>query len=90
VIIEIDASDYVSPGGLSQYDDDEGVLNPVAHYSKKHTPAECNYDICHTGQMAISDALEKWRLECEPAVYPLQLLTNHKNFEHFMMKTLLN
>jgi hypothetical protein len=44
VIIETDASDYVSAGVLSQRDD-EGVLHPVAYYSKKHSPAECNYDI---------------------------------------------
>jgi len=40
----MDASDYVSAGVLSRYDD-EGVLHPVAYFSKKHTPAECYYDI---------------------------------------------
>ena len=41
VIIETDASDSVSAGVLSQYDDD-GVLHPVAYISKKHSPAECD------------------------------------------------
>jgi hypothetical protein len=34
----------VSAGVLSQRDD-EGVLHPVAYYSKKHSPAECNHNI---------------------------------------------
>lgn len=42
VILETDASDYGSAGVLSQYDDD-GVLRPVAFFSKKHTHGECNY-----------------------------------------------
>jgi hypothetical protein len=41
VIFETDASDYMSAGMLSERDD-KGVLHPVAYYSKKHSPAECN------------------------------------------------
>jgi hypothetical protein len=74
---------------LSQRDD-EGVLHPVAYYSKKHSLAECNYDIYNKELMAIIKALEEWRLECEGAVYPLQLITDHKNLEYFMTKKLLN
>jgi hypothetical protein len=44
VIVEMDASDYVSASVLSQYDDDN-VLHPIAYFSKKHSPAECNYEI---------------------------------------------
>jgi len=44
VIIEIDASGYVSAGVLSQYDD-EGFLYPVLYYLRKHTPAKYNYDV---------------------------------------------
>jgi len=89
VIIETDASDYVSAGVLSQRDD-EGVLHPVAYYSKKHSSAECNYDIYDKELMAIIKALEEWRPECEGAAYPLQLITDHKNLEYFMTKKLLN
>jgi len=74
VIIEIVISDNVSTEVLSQYDD-EGVLHPVAYISQKHTPAECNYDICNTQLTAIIKALEEWRLECEGAAYALQLIT---------------
>jgi len=71
VTIETDASDYVSAGVLSQYDN-EGVLHPVAYCSKKHSTAECNYDIYDKELMAIIKALEEWRPESEGAAYPLQ------------------
>ena len=44
IVVETDASDFVSAGVLSQ-PDDNGVLRPVAFFSKKHSPAECNYEI---------------------------------------------
>lgn len=44
IIVETDASDYVSAGVLSQQDD-AGILHPLAFYSKKHSLAECNYEI---------------------------------------------
>jgi len=43
------------------------------NYSKKHSPAECNYDIYDKELMAIIKALEEWRPECEGAAYPLQV-----------------
>jgi hypothetical protein len=52
VIVETDASDYVSAGVLSQYNDDN-VLHPMAYVSKKHSPAECNYEIYDKELMAI-------------------------------------
>jgi hypothetical protein len=70
VIIETDASDYVSTGVLSQRDDEE-VLHSLAYFWKKHSTAECNYDIYDKELMAIIKALEEWRPECEGAVYPL-------------------
>lgn len=42
-IIETHPSNCVSAGVLSQYDD-EGVLHPMAYFSKKHTPAERNHN----------------------------------------------
>ena len=62
VIVETDASDYVSAGVLSQYDD-KGILHPIAFFSTKHTPAECNYEIYNKELMAIVRAFEHWRAE---------------------------
>ena len=74
---------------LSQYDD-EGVLHPVAYYSKMHMPAECDYDIYIKERMAVIKALKEWRPKCGGAAYPLQLLTDHKNLQVFIAETLLN
>ena len=89
VIIETDASDYVSAGVSSGYDDD-GVSHPVAYFSKKHSPAKCNYDLYDKKLMAIFKALEEWRPECEGAAYPLKLIPDLKNVAYFMTKNLLN
>jgi hypothetical protein len=89
VIIDTDTPDYVSAGVLLQRDDEE-VLHHLAHYSKKHSPAECNYDIYDQELIAIIKSLEEWRPECQGVAYPLQLITDHKNLEYFMTKNLLN
>jgi hypothetical protein len=60
----------------------------VADYSKKYTPAKCNYDIYDKELMAMIKALEEWRPECEGEELPLQLYTDHKNLEYFMSKKL--
>jgi hypothetical protein len=44
IILKIEASNYVSAGVLSHYDD-QGILHPVAFYSKQHMPADENYVI---------------------------------------------
>jgi preprotein translocase subunit Sec61beta len=59
IIVETNASDYVSAGILSQYDD-EGLLHPIAFFSKKHTPAECNDEIYDKELIAIVRAFEEW------------------------------
>jgi len=89
IIVETDASDYVSAGVLSQYDDD-GILHPVAFFSKKHSPAECNYEIYDKELMAIVRCFEKWRPELEGALHPIQVLSDYKNLEYFMSTKLLN
>jgi len=89
IIVETDASDYVSAGILSQHDDD-GVLHPVAFYSKKHSPAECNYEIYDKELMAIAQTFEEWRPHLEGSCHPIQVLSDHKNLEYFMSTKLLN
>ena len=89
IIVETDASDYVSVGILSQYDDDE-ILHSVAFFSKKHLPAECNYEIYDKELMAIVRCFEEWRPELEGALHPIQVLSDHRNLEYFMSTKLLN
>ena len=89
IIVEMDASDFVSAGVLSQYDDD-GILHPVAFFSKKHSPAECNYEIYDKELMAIVRCFEEWCPELEGARHPIQVLSDHRNLEYFMTTKLLN
>ena len=43
-MVKTDASDYVTAGIFSQYDDN-GQLKPVVYFFYKMSPAECNYEI---------------------------------------------
>ena len=58
IIMEMDASDYISAGVMSQYDAD-GILHPVAFFSKKHSPVKCNYKIYDKELMAIIHYFEE-------------------------------
>jgi hypothetical protein len=58
IVLETDASSYVSAGIFSQYDD-LGVLHPVAFFSKKHLPAKENYKIYDQELGAIVKSLEQ-------------------------------
>ena len=56
-MVETDASDYVSAGILSQIADD-GLLHPVVFFSKKDSPAKCNYEIYDKELMAMIRTFE--------------------------------
>ncbi len=82
-ILETDSSDYVLGGVLSQHDD-EGVLHPVAFYSKSMIPAECNYHIYDKELLAIIRCFEHWRPELEGTNLPIQVFTDHQALKTFM------
>ena len=91
-MVETDASDSVVAGILSQKHAD-GVWHPVAYFSKKMTPAECNYDIYDKELLAIIRAFEEWRPELAGDVdnsNPTKVFTDHKNLEYFMDTKQLN
>ena len=87
--VETDMSDHISAGIVSQYDN-EGILHPVAFFSRKHSPAECNYEIYDKELMAIVRCFEELRSELEGALHPIQVLSYHGNLEYFMSTKLLN
>ncbi|KAL2444003.1 Transposon Tf2-6 polyprotein [Exophiala dermatitidis] len=89
--VEVDASDLVVAGVLSQVDK-EGRLRPVAFFSKKMSPAECNYEIYDKELLAIIKAFEEWRPELagiDPSK-PVKVLSDHRNLEYFMTTKQLN
>lgn len=81
--LETDASDWVYGGVMSQYQDD-GQLHPVAFYSKKMIPAECNYEIYDKELLAIVRCFEEWRAELQGAQSPVEVLTDHRSLQWFM------
>jgi hypothetical protein len=89
IIVETEASDYVSASVLSQYDDNN-VLYPIAYFSKKHSYVECIYEIYDKELMAIVRAFEECCPELQSVTNPIYVLSKHKNLEYFMMTKLLN
>jgi len=89
IVVKTDASDFVSAAVLSLYDD-QGTLHPVAYFSKKHSPAECNYEIYDKELMAIVRVFEEWRAELQSVENPISVLMDNKNLEYFMTTKLLN
>lgn len=87
-ILETDASDWASRGILSQYG--EGILHPVAYFSAKHRPQECNYEIYDKELLAVVKALEEWRPGLEGIEEEFKVMTDHKNLQHFMTTKFLN
>jgi hypothetical protein len=57
-ILETDSSGYVVAGVLSQYDD-QGLLRPVAYYSKKMTSTQSNYEIHDKELLAVICCIAK-------------------------------
>ena len=56
--VETNSSDYVNAGVLSQ-PDNNSILHPVAYFSRRMSPAECNYEIYDKELLAIIRCFEK-------------------------------
>jgi hypothetical protein len=91
-VIECDSSDHVCAGILSQRHPvgDKFVLHPVAFYSKKMSPAECNYGIGDKELLAIIYSFQEWRHYILGSEIPILVLSDHLNLQSFMEKKLLN
>jgi len=88
--IEADSSDFATRAVLSQQSATDGKWHPVAFYSKSLSSVERNYEIHDKEMLAIIHALEEWRHFLEGATHPVEIWTNHKNLEYFMMAKKLN
>jgi len=87
IVVETDAFDIASARILSQPGPD-GLLHPIAFFSKKHTPAECNYDIYNKELMAVVRASEEWQAYLVGR--PVTVRSDHQNLRYFTTKMLLN
>lgn len=87
-VLETDSSGYAIGGALSQYDD-EGMLRPVAFFSKKNNSAESNYPIHDKELLAVIRCLDHWDSELR-SVEKFEVWTDHKNLEYFQKKQQLS
>jgi len=88
--IEADSLDFATGAILSQQSTMDGKWHPVAFYSKSLSSVERNYEIHDKEMLAIIRALEEWRHFLEGATHPVEIWTDHKNLEYFMMAKKLN
>ena len=80
--IEVDASALATGGTLFQQQED-GLWHPVAFRSASMDPAERNYEIYDREMLAIIEALKDWRHFLEGLPTPFEILTDHRNLEHW-------
>ena len=81
--MKTDASDYVSEGILSQYNEND-VLHSVVYFFKKYSPAEYNYEIYDKELIAIICAFKEWCPELKDSLTSVKVIMNHKNLEYFI------
>lgn len=90
IIVETDCSDYALGGILSQIDPGSGEIHPVAFHSRKLSPAEVNYDIYDKELLGVVDCFQAWRHYLEGAPERIEVVTDHRNLQHFKEKKTLN
>jgi len=88
--IEADSSDFASRVVLSQQLPREKKWHLVAFYSKSLSPVEQNYKIHDKEMLAIIHVLEEWRYFLEGTRHLVEIWTDYKNLEYFMMAKKLN
>ena len=88
--IKADSSDFASRAVLSQQLPKEEKWHPVVFYSKSLSLVERNHEIHDKEMLTIICILEEWRHFLEGAQYPVEIWTDHKNLEYFMMAKKLN
>ena len=67
-----------------------GKLKPLAYFSKKMSPVECNYMIYDKKLLVIIRGFELWKLKLANARQSIKVFTDYKNLEHFMITKQLN
>jgi len=89
VVLEADASDLALGAVVSQYGDD-GLLHPVAYYSRKFGPAELNYEIYDKELLAIVASLEHYRHMFEGLGQQITIYSDHHNLLWFTETKIYN
>ena len=88
--LEPDASGWAVGGVFNQFDTALQAWRPVAFFSARHSPAECNYDIHDKELLAIVKCMKQWSGELRGLSSAFTILTDHRNLEPFTTKKTLN
>ena len=88
--VEADSSDFATGAVLSQQSLEDNKWHPIAFLSKSLYQVERNYEIHNKEMLAIIRALEEWRHFLEGAEHQVEIWTDHKNLEYFMLAKKLN
>ena len=84
--LHTDASGFAISGVVSQLHDPH--WHPVAFYSRKCTPAKCNYDIHDRELLAVVESMRHWRHYLEGSRNPVHVLSDHENLKIMSTKAL--
>ncbi|GLB39530.1 putative coprinopsis cinerea okayama7 130 [Lyophyllum shimeji] len=84
-----DASDYAL-ASVHLQPDSEGLLHPVAYYSRKFAPSEINYEIHDKELLAIVECFRDMRSWLVGSPHPITVISDHSNLRYFMTTRLLN
>ena len=82
--VKSDSSDCITEEVLSQ-SDSQSVLHSVIYFFTCMSSAECNYDIYNKKLLIIIYTFKEWRSELEDAAEQVQVITDYKNLEYFMI-----
>jgi len=82
LLVEMDSSNYVCSGILSQHDQD-GKSRLISYRLETMTPAECTYDVHDKKLLPIVPALKQWRRYLRGSGQYSKVLTHHKNLIRF-------
>jgi len=88
--VKADSLDFTTGAVLSQQSTMDGKWHPIAFYSKSLSSMERNYEIHDKEMLAIICALEEWRHFLEEVTHLVEIWTDHKNLQYFMMAKKLN
>jgi hypothetical protein len=87
-IVEADASDFAIGGILSQ--EHNGVIHPIAYYSRKLSVSEINYEVHDKELLAIVACFHQWRSFLLSNTEPVKVFSDHKNLLYFSASKKLN
>jgi hypothetical protein len=85
--LHVDASCFAVGASLSQKDDN-GVLRPVAFFSRKLSDIQLRWDVYEREIYSVVAALEQWQMYLRGTSVPIQIFTDHQSLEQLSQQLL--